>query len=141
VRKRSDTGFACARENPYPRDSITADVHRAHPPCATTLVAFDAALEITGATGVRCEPSPAAIVRLSESDLPRKHERLRGSIVTAIRIPAHPQTTRSSHSKPGETRIRDGPIAEAAVALDRADGASRRASVVLAATAPFSTVR
>ena len=137
ARKGGDTCFAFAGENQYHAIFDHRGCAIVHPStCATALVAFGGALEITGPTGARREVSLEAFFRLPETDLQRENDLLPGEIVTAIRIPAHPHTTRSIHLKQGETDSFDWPIAEVAVALDLADGVCRRASVVLGAAAP-----
>ena len=137
ARKGGDTCFAFAGENQYHAIFGHRGCAIVHPStCATALVAFGGALEITGPTGARRAVSLEAFFRLPETDLQRENDLLPGEIVTAIRIPAHPHTTRSIHLKQGETDSFDWPIAEVAVALDLADGVCRRASVVLGAAAP-----
>jgi xanthine dehydrogenase YagS FAD-binding subunit len=137
ARKGGDTCFAFAGENQYHAIFDHRGCAIVHPStCATALVAFGAALEITDPTGARREVGLEAFLRLPQTDLQRENDLLPGEIVTAIRIPAHPQTTRSILLKQGETESFDWPVAEVAVALDLADGVCRSASVVLGAAAP-----
>lgn len=137
TRKGGPVCFAFAGENQYHAIFDHKGCAIVHPStCATALVAFGARLEITGPTGTRRRVSLEDFFLLPEADLHHENTLEPGEIVTAIVLPAPPETARSIHMKHCDTESFDWPVADVAVVLDLVNGACRKASVVLGAAAP-----
>ena len=137
TRKGGESCFAFAGENQYHAifdHHGCAIVHPSTP--ATALVAFDAALEITGQYGARRHVSLEQFLLLPQADLHRENALAAGEILTAIVLPSQPQTVRSIHLRFGELGSFDWPIADVAVVLEVVQGVCRKAAVVLGAAAP-----
>jgi xanthine dehydrogenase YagS FAD-binding subunit len=137
ARKGGDACFAFTGENQYHAIFDHTGCAIVHPSTsATALVAFGARLEITDPTGAQREVRLEDFFLLPEVDLHRENDLQPGEIITAIVLASQPPTARSIHIKFSETESFDWPIAEVAVVLDLANGACRKAAVVLGAAAP-----
>jgi xanthine dehydrogenase YagS FAD-binding subunit len=127
---------ALAGENAYHaifQNKICAIVHPSSAACA--LVALGAKLRITGKAGTREVPLETFFVA-PEVDVRRENALAAGELITEIRVPAPTKGHTSAYTKQGEKESFDWPIAEVAVALERAEGRVTRASVILGAAAP-----
>ena len=138
LRKGGGHCFAITGENQY--HAIFGNVPCAivHPSTiATALVALDATVELTDATGaMRCLALENFFVA-TEQDVQRENDLRPQEILTAVRLPKLPPTLRMAHVRQGEKDSFDWPLADVAVALDVArDGQCRRAAVILGAAAP-----
>lgn len=107
-----------------------------HPSAAATaLVALGAKLELTGAKGKREAPLESFFVT-PETNVLRENALGEDELITEIRVPAPAEGSSSAYIKQGEKESFDWPVAEVAVALERAGGRVTKASVVLGAAAP-----
>lgn len=137
TRKGGPTCFAFAGENQYHALFDHNGCAIVHPStCATALVALGAVLEISGPERALRQVPLEEFFVLPEVDLHRENTLRTGELITAIVLPAQPDTARSVHRRLGECDSFDWPIAEVAVVLDRVGGICRNAAIVLGAAAP-----
>ena len=137
LRKGGDRCFAQDGENESHAifdNSVCAIVHPSAAACALT--ALEAKLEIRSKKGVREAPLDGFFVR-PEQDVTREHSLREDELLTEIRIPALPDSTRTAYTKVGQKESFDWPLAEVAVVLDQRGGTVNRASIILGAAAPI----
>lgn len=136
-RKGSSTCFAQIGENEYHAiigNSDCASVHASS--LATALMAFDAAIEITGMEG------KVKIVSINDffvnPDVDRTRENIleANEIITTVILPKPKDVVMSHYIKMGERESNDWPIAEVAVVLEMNDDKCKKAKIVLGAAAP-----
>jgi xanthine dehydrogenase YagS FAD-binding subunit len=104
---------------------------------ATALVALGASVELTNASGDVRTLLLENFLLSSTDDVHRENDLEPQEVLTAVQLPLLSESTRSVYLKQGEKDSFDWPLAEVAVAIDRAaDGRCLRAAVVLGAAAP-----
>jgi len=140
-RKGSTTCFAQIGENEYHAilgNTDCASVHASS--LATAIMAFDAAIEITGKEG------KVKIVSINEffvsPDVDRKLETIleAGEIITAVILPKVKENMKSHYIKMGERESNDWPLAEVAVVVELNGEKCKKANIVLGAVAPVPLV-
>jgi len=140
-RKGSTTCFAQIGENEYHAilgNTDCASVHASS--LATAMMAFDAAIEITGKEG------KMKIVSMNEffvsPDVNRKRETIleAGEIITAVILPKVKENMKSHYIKMGERESNDWPLAEVAVVVELNGEKCKKANIVLGAVAPVPLV-
>ena len=140
-RKGSSTCFAQIGENEYHAilgNQNCASVHASS--LATAMMAFDAAIEITGKEG------KMKIVSMNEffvsPDVDRKRETIleAGEIITAVILPKVKENMKSHYIKMGERESNDWPLAEVAVVVELNGEKCKKANIVLGAVAPVPVV-
>jgi xanthine dehydrogenase YagS FAD-binding subunit len=138
LRKGGGHCFAISGENQYHAIFNNMQCAIVHPStAATALVALDATVELTDASGDVRQVSLEDFFTPPDRDLQRENDLQPQEILTAIRLPASPPSVRTVHLKQGEKDSFDWPLADVAVALDIGqDGTCKRASVILGAAAP-----
>jgi xanthine dehydrogenase YagS FAD-binding subunit len=137
ARKGGYSCFAFAGENQYHAIFDHNGCAIVHPSTsATALVAFGAKLELTDKAGAKRVVKLEDFFLLPEVDIQRENDLKPGEIITAVLLPPQPETTRSVHIKHGEMESFDWSIADVAVVIDLANGACRKAAIVLGAAAP-----
>lgn len=138
ARKGGEMCFAFAGENEYHAIFDHNGCAIVHPStAATALVALDAKLELTGATGKKRIANLEEFFLLPEVDIQRENDLQAGEILAAVLLPPRAPTARSVHIKQGETDSFDWSIADVAVAVELApNGSCRGAAIVLGAAAP-----
>jgi xanthine dehydrogenase YagS FAD-binding subunit len=138
LRKGGGHCFAISGENQYHAIFNNMPCAIVHPStAATVLVALDAAIEITNATGTKRQLRLEDFFVLPDRDLQRENDLQPHEIVTAIRLPKLPSTLRTAHLKQGEKDSFDWPLADVAITLHvGADGACKSAAIILGAAAP-----
>lgn len=138
ARKGGDPCFAFVGENQYHAVFGQYGCAIVHPStAATALVAFGAHVELASAQGAR-SVALADFLTGPETDITRENTLRAGEVLTAIVLPALPDTTRSVFLKQAERPSFDWSIADVAVVLDcSAEGKCQRASIVLGAAAPI----
>ncbi len=138
LRKGGGHCFAISGENQY--HAIFANMACAivHPStAATVLVALDAAIEITNASGDKRQTRLEEFLVSPDIDLQRENDLKPHEIVSAIRLPKPSGSLRMAHLAQREKESFDWPLADVAVALDfDPEGVCQRAAVVLGAAAP-----
>lgn len=136
-RKESSTCFAQIGENEYHGilgNSNCASVHSSS--LATALMAFDAAIEITGIEG------KVNVVSINDffvnPDIDPKRENILNAneIITAVILPKVKDTVVSHYIKMGERESHDWPVAEVAVVAEIKNQKCKKANIVLGAAAP-----
>ena len=140
-RKGSSTCFAQIGENEYHAILGNADCASVHASSlATAMMAFDAAIEITGKEG------KMKIVSMNEffvsPDVDRKRETIleAGEIITAVILPKVKDNVKSHYLKMGERESNDWPLAEVAVVVELNGEKCKKANIVLGAVAPVPVV-
>ena len=138
LRKGGGHCFAIAGENQYHAIFNNMPCAIVHPStAATVLVALDATIEITNPADAARRLSLEDFFVPPDRDLQRENDLQPQEILTAIRLPKLPPSVRMAHVKQGEKDSFDWPLADVAVVLDLdADGACKRASIILGAAAP-----
>jgi len=101
---------------------------------AAPLVAFDAAIVLTGPKGARTVPLESFFTP-AEADVTRENSLAAGELITSIEAPPPEAGTGSAYVKIAEKESFDWPISEVAVVLRRRGGIVERASIVLGAAA------
>ena len=116
-------------------NAVCAIVHPST--AATVLVALDATVELTNASGRQASLPLEDFFVSVDRDLQRENDLRPQEILTAIDLPHLPPSVRMAHIKQGEKDSFDWPLADVAVVLDLdADGRCKRAAIVLGAAAP-----
>ena len=140
-RKGSSTCFAQIGENEYHAILGNADCASVHASSlATAIMAFDAAVEITGKEG------KVKIVSINEffvsPDVDRKRETIleASEIITAVILPKVKENVKSQYIKMGERESNDWPLAEVAVVVEMNGEKCKKANIVLGAVAPVPFV-
>jgi xanthine dehydrogenase YagS FAD-binding subunit len=138
LRKGGGHCFAIAGENQYHAIFNNRPCAIVHPStAATVLVALDATVELTNADGAARRLALEEFFVGPERDVQRENDLRPQEVLTAIRLPKPPAGLRLAHLRQGEKDSFDWPLADVAVALDiAADGACKRAAIVLGAAAP-----
>lgn len=136
-RKGSSTCFAQIGENEYHGiigNSNCASVHSSS--LASPLMAFDAAIEITGLQG-KVKIIPISEFFVNPDDDPKRENVLNANeIITAVILPKVKENAMSLYIKMGERESHDWPIAEVAVVLEMNKDKCKKAKIVLGAAAP-----
>jgi xanthine dehydrogenase YagS FAD-binding subunit len=136
-RKGTTTCFAQIGENEYHgiiNNSNCASVHSSS--LATSLMAFDAAIEITGLEG------KVKIVSINDffvnPDIDPKRENIleANEIITAVVLPKVTDKIMTHYLKMGERESHDWPIAEVAIVAEIKNQKCKKANIVLGAAAP-----
>ncbi len=138
LRKGGGHCFAITGENQYHAIFNNMPCAIVHPStAATVLVALAATIELTGPGGATRQTLLEDFFVPPERDLQRENDLKPQEILTAIRLPKPPASLRMAHLKQGEKDSFDWPIADVAVVVDlNADGACKRAAIILGAAAP-----
>jgi xanthine dehydrogenase YagS FAD-binding subunit len=140
-RKGSTTCFAQIGENEYHAilgNEDCASVHASS--LATAIMAFNAAVEITGKEG------KVKVVSINEffvsPDVDRKRETIleANEIITAVILPKAKENVKSHYIKMGERESNDWPLAEVAVVVEMNGEKCKKANIVLGAVAPVPFV-
>lgn len=140
-RKGSSTCFAQIGENEYHAilgNQDCASVHASS--LATALVAFDAAVEITGKDG------KVKIVKMDDffvsPDVDPSRETIleANEIITAVILPKAKEDLKSYYIKMGQRESNDWPLADVAVVAELSGEKCKKAKVVLGAAAPVPYV-
>ena len=138
LRKGGGHCFAINGENQHHAlfdNHVCAIVHPST--VATALVALGASVELTNASGDVRTLLLENFLLSSTDDVHRENDLEPQEVLTAVQLPLLSESTRSVYLKQGEKDSFDWPLAEVAVAIDRAaDGRCLRAAVVLGAAAP-----
>jgi xanthine dehydrogenase YagS FAD-binding subunit len=151
-----DTSYAaCNKRSPGSGCAALAGINRSHAVLGTSdqciatypgdfaqaLIALDASVELTGASGNRT--MPFANLHRKPGDTPDKETSLRpGELIASFTVPAGPWTRRSLYLKIRDRDSYEFALASAAVALDQEDGAARNVRIALGgvATVPWRAV-
>ena len=138
LRKGGGHCFAISGENQYHAIFNNVPCAIVHPSTiATALVALDATVELTAASGATRRLALEDFFIPPERDLQRENDLRPQEILTAVRLPKLPDSLRTAHMRQGEKDSFDWPLADVAVALDVGpDGICKRASITLGAAAP-----
>jgi len=138
LRKGGGHCFAITGENQYHAIFNNMPCAIVHPSTiATALVALNATVELTDATGATRRLLLEDFFVPPERDLQRENDLRPHEVLTAVRLPRPAPGLRMAQVRQGEKDSFDWPLADVAVALDiTADGACGRASVILGAAAP-----
>jgi len=138
LRKGGGHCFAIAGESQYHAIFNNMPCAIVHPSSiATALVAVDATVELTDATGATRRLSLEEFFVPPERDLQRENDLRPQEILTAVRLPKPAPGLRTAYLRQGEKDSFDWPLADVAVALDiAANGRCERAAVILGAAAP-----
>lgn len=138
LRKGGDHCFAIQGENQYHAifdNQLCAIVHPST--AATMLVALAATVELGNAEGAKRLVLLEDFFVSPDRDIHRENDIKPREVLTFIRLPPLPKTSRMAHLKQGEKDSFDWPLAEVAAVLDIAsDRVCKRASVILGAAAP-----
>ncbi len=136
-RKGFTTCFAQIGENQYHAIMMNEDCASVHSSSlSTALMAFDAAVEITGKDG------KVKIVSMKDFFVSPTVDRTRESvleaneIITSVIIPAAKANMKSHYIKMGERESNDWPLADVAVVLELSGEKCKKAKIVLGAAAP-----
>jgi len=136
-RKGSGTCYARFGENQYHaimQNEDCASVHSSS--LSTALMAFDAAVEITGKDGKVKIVSMNDFFVLPTADSTRESILEANEIITAVIIPVSKKNSKSHYIKMGERKSHDWPIADVAVVVELNDNKCKKANIVLGAAAP-----
>jgi xanthine dehydrogenase YagS FAD-binding subunit len=138
ARKGGEHCFAFAGENHYHAVFGHDGCAMVHPStAATALMAYGSEIELLAAAGTVRRVPFADFVVGPEVDVTRETAIAPGEVLTAVLLPALPDSARSAFFKFSEKPSFDWSVADVAVLLERApDGTCRRAAVVLGAAAP-----
>lgn len=138
LRKGGGHCFAISGESQYHAIFNNTPCAIVHPStAATVLVALDAMVELTSATGATRRVLLEDFFVPPEHDLQRENDLRPQEILTAIRLPQLAPSVRMAHIKQGEKDSFDWPLADVAVVLDFDPAATcKRAAIVLGAAAP-----
>ncbi len=138
-RKGGACCYALLGENQYHAvfdNDVCAIVHPST--AATALVALNASVELVDTQGRTRQIALEDFFVRPDRDVTRENDLRVGEVLTAIRLPPLPETTRSAHLKQGEKDSSDWPLADIAVVLDFAsDRVCRKAAIVLGGAAPI----
>jgi len=140
-RKGSSTCFAIIGENEYHAifgNENCASVHASS--LATALMAFDAAIEITGKEGKVKVVSIHDFFVSPDVDPYRECILEPNEIITAVILPKLKKDTRSYYIKMGQRKSHDWPLADVAVVAELSGEKCKKANVVLGAAAPVPYV-
>jgi xanthine dehydrogenase YagS FAD-binding subunit len=135
-RKGGEICYSQEGENQYHaifNNQLCAIVHPSA--AATPLVALGGSVVLKSAKGER-EVEAERFFVLPNQDLHHENVIRPDEILTAIKLPAPPEGTKSAYVRQGEKESFDWPIAEVAVVLEREGDTCRKASIVLGAAAP-----
>ncbi len=136
-RKGSSTCFAQIGENEYHAIIGNADCASVHSSSlATALMAFDAAIEITGKDGKVKIVSIKDFFVSPEVDHTKENILEANEIITAVILPKPKENYMSHYIKMGERESHDWPIAEVAVVAEIKNQKCKYARIVLGAAAP-----
>lgn len=136
-RKGSSTCFAQIGENQYHAIIGNADCASVHSSSlSTALMAFDAAVEITGADAKVKIVSMNDFFVSPEVDRTRENILEANEIITAVLLPKPKANTKSHYLKMGERESTDWPIADVAVVAEMNGDKCKKAKIVLGAAAP-----
>ncbi len=143
LRKGGGHCFAIHGENQYHAIFGNRTCAIVHPSTsATALVALGATVELTNAHGAMRRVRLEDFFVSPDTDVERENDLQAHEVLTAIRLPALPASTRMAHRKLAQKDSFDWPLADVAVVLDlSAAGHCRQASVVLGAAAPVPRER
>jgi len=136
-RKGSGTCYARFGENQYHaimQNEDCASVHSSS--LSTALMAFDAAVEITGKDGKVKIVSMNDFFVLPTTDSTRESILEANEIITAVIIPVPKKNAKSHYIKMGERESHDWPIADVAVVVELNGIKCKKANIVLGAAAP-----
>ena len=137
-RKGSSTCFAQIGENQYHAIIGNADCASVHSSSlATALMAFDAAIEITGKDGNVKIVSINDFFVSPEAYRTKENILRANEIITAVILPKPKDTFMSHYIKMGERESHDWPIAEVAVVAEIKNQKCKYARIVLGAAAPI----
>jgi xanthine dehydrogenase YagS FAD-binding subunit len=138
LRKGGGHCFALSGENQYHAVFDNDRCAIVHPStAATVLVALDAKVELTNATGAVRQVLLEDFFLPPGVDLQRENDLKPQEILTAILLPPLPASLRMAHLRQSEKESFDWPLADVAVTLDvLPDGRCRKAAIVLGAAAP-----
>ena len=135
-RKGSGTCFARTGENEYHaimKNGACTSVHSSS--VSTALLAFNASVEITGASGTKVVHMDDFFV-LPGDDSRKETVLAANELITAVIIPPTGKKTVSYYVKQGARESHDWPIADVAVVMDVSGTTCKDAVVVLGAAAP-----
>jgi xanthine dehydrogenase YagS FAD-binding subunit len=136
-KKGGERCFAQDGENQYHaifNNGLCAIVHPSA--AAVALLALGGSIDILAADGKQRTVPLEEFFVLPSVDLHRENKLEPGELITRIRVPALPATSRSFYIKQGEKESFDWPVAEAAVVLDMDGDTCKSASVVMGAASP-----
>jgi len=138
LRKGGGHCFAISGENQYHAIFNNMTCAIVHPSTvATVLVALDATIEITNASGATRRIRLEDFFVSPDLDLQRENDLKPQEIVSAIRLPKPSPNVRMVHLKQCEKESFDWPLADVAVTLDFGpEDICKRATVILGAAAP-----
>ena len=132
----SDECHAIAGENQYHAITNNGMCAMVHPSStAVPLLAMDAEVELTSKSGKRTV-AIREFYLAPEEDLQHETAVKPGELITAIRVPAPAEGTRSAYQKYGEKESFDWPLADAGVVLEMDGDTCRKAAIVLGVAAP-----
>lgn len=140
-RKGSSTCFAIMGENEYHavmENENCASVHAST--LATALMAFDAAIEITGMEGKVKIVSINDFFVTPDVDPSRENILEANELITAIILPKQKADTKSYYIKMGERESHDWPLADVAIVVELNGDKCKKANIVLGAVAPVPMV-
>ncbi len=136
-RKGSSVCYAQPGENQYHAIVMNEDCASVHSSSlSTALMAFDAAIEITGQGGKVKVISIHDFFVLPSVDRTRESILEANEIITAVIIPSAKGETKSHYIKMGERESNDWPIADVAVVAELNEDKCKKANIVLGAAAP-----
>jgi len=138
LRKGGGHCFAISGENQYHAIFNNMACAIVHPStAATALVGLGATVEIVNAKGAVRQVLLEDFFMPPDRDIQRENDLKPQEILTAIRLPPLPASTRMAHLKQGEKDSFDWPLADVFVLLDLSpDGICKRAAIILGAAAP-----
>lgn len=138
LRKGGGHCFAIHGENRYHAIFDNQPCAIVHPStAATVLVALGAKVRLTAADGGTREVLLEDFFVPVATDLQRENDLQPNEVLSAVVLPPPPAGARMAHLKQGERDGFDWPLADVAAVLELgADGACKRAAIVLGAAAP-----